>query len=456
MPPRVLPWLYFGCAWVSLALAFAAVAWDPRGAAGFFYHARLAGIVHLVTLGWITMSILGALYVVGPIALRMPMPAGRADAWAFAFVLIGIVGMVAHFWIGEFGGMAWSGVMVALGILHVGGRVVRGLRRAPIHGAVKLHVALAFANIAAAASMGVLLGFDKVYHFLPGFVLANVVAHAHLAAIGWASMMVVGVAYRMLPMLLPARPPESRTMYASAILLEAGAVGLFVTLMLRSPWMALFAAAVVAGFLVFAAHAVLMFRNRRPRPVSLPSPDYAVRHAMLAFASLAAAATLGVALALADPSELTMRAAIAYGVFGLVGFLAQMVAGFQLRLLPLLAWFTAARGAADLNALGTPHTATSPRLAAAAWLLWLWGVPTLAAGFFLDGIPLLTGGALALEAAVVLGAVQAVRAARYAFSARDGSAGSLLLDVVAGAVEGDLREVQRDALRGRVAGARAH
>jgi cbb3-type cytochrome oxidase subunit 1 len=34
-------------------------------------------------------------------------------------------------------------------------------------------------------------------------VLANVFAYAHLAAVGWVSLMVVGVAYRLLPMVLP-------------------------------------------------------------------------------------------------------------------------------------------------------------------------------------------------------------------------------------------------------------
>jgi hypothetical protein len=416
MPPRVLPWLYFGCAWISLALAFAAVAWDPRGAAGFFHHARLAGIVHLVTLGWITMSILGALYVVGPVALRMPMPARRADAFAFAFVVVGLVGMVAHFWIEQFGGMAWSGLMVAAGILHVGGRVMRSLRRAPIHGAVKLHVALGFANIVGAAAMGVLLGFDKVYHFLPGFVLANVIAHAHLAAIGWASMMLVGIAYRMIPMLLPSRLPRGKTMYASAVLLETGAVGLFVTLLLQSGLAALFAAIVVAGFLAFAAHVAVMLAHRRTAAVGLPSPDYSFRHGFLAFGSLAITAVLGIVLTLSETSEVTLRLALAYGVFGFVGFLAQMIAGVQLRLLPMLGWFTAARSTRHPSTLGSPHGTTSPRLASVAWLLWLWGVPAVAVGFAMNAIPLLTGGALALEAAVLIGAVQALRAARYAFN----------------------------------------
>lgn len=417
MPARVLPWLYFGCAWICLATAFGAIVWDPRGTAGFFYHARLAGIVHLVTLGWITLSILGALYVVGPIALRMPMPARRADAFAFAAVVIGIVGMVAHFWLELFGGMAWSGLLVAAGILHVGGRVVGGLRHAPVHGAVKLHIRLAFANIAAAATAGVLLGFDKVHHFLPGYVLANVVAHAHLAAIGWVSMMVVGVAYRMLPMLLPARPPRGRTMYASAILLQTGATGLFVTLVLQSQWVALYAATTVAGFAAFAIHIGVMLMRRARPAVDLPSPDYAIRHVFLALGSLAVAAALGIVLAVSDMSEGTLRIALAYGVFGLVGFLAQMIVGVQLRLLPLLAWFTAARDTAGPRSLASPHAATSAPLASVSFMLWLWGVPALAVGFALDAIPLVTAGALALEAGVVIGAIQALCAARYAFGA---------------------------------------
>jgi hypothetical protein len=203
LPPRLLPVLYLGTAHLALLLACLAVAIDPRGVAGFFYHARMLAIVHLVTLGWITASILGFLYIVGPIALRSAVPATWFDYGAFAFVLVGIIGMVGHFAIQEYGGMAWSGMTVGTGILAVGVRIAGRLRTAPLPRAVKAHVLLAFLNIIGAAVAGVLIGFDKVYHFLPGYVLDNVFAHAHLAAIGWASMMVIGVGYRLLPMVLP-------------------------------------------------------------------------------------------------------------------------------------------------------------------------------------------------------------------------------------------------------------
>jgi hypothetical protein len=71
LPTRLLPLLYLGTAHVSRALAFLFAACSPPAVAGFFYHAWLIGLVHLVTLGWISFSILGTIYIVGPLALQM-------------------------------------------------------------------------------------------------------------------------------------------------------------------------------------------------------------------------------------------------------------------------------------------------------------------------------------------------------------------------------------------------
>jgi hypothetical protein len=112
---------------------------------------------------------------------------------------------------------------------------------------------LSYVNFWLAASMGLLIATDKAVHFLPGFVLSNVFAHAHLAALGWATMMVVGVGYRLLPMIFPSKIPSGSN--ASAILLETGIVGLFTTLLLRSAWTIAFGVTIVAGPLVDAAPA---------------------------------------------------------------------------------------------------------------------------------------------------------------------------------------------------------
>ena len=194
--------------------------------------------------------------------------AGVADYAAFASVVIGVIGMVAHFWIEDYGGMAWSAAMVETGILVVGWQVCRRLWRAPVPRAVIGHIVLAFVNVLGAATMGVLLGFDKVYHFLPGFVITNVFAHAHLAAVGWAAMMVVGVSYRLLPMVLPAEMPAGPRLWISAALLQVGAWGLFVGFLWYRRIVPVFAAAAVLGVAAFLGQALLMVRRRRPRPAA--------------------------------------------------------------------------------------------------------------------------------------------------------------------------------------------
>jgi hypothetical protein len=415
LPPRLLPILYFGAAHVALALAFGSAAVDPRGVSGFFYHPRMLGVVHLVTLGWITASILGSLYVVGPIALRLWIPATWLDYTAFALVFIGLVGMVAHFWIEDYAGMAWSAGTVGAGIMAVGVHVVRRLGTAALPRAVSAHIVLAFVNVFGAATMGVLIGFDKVCHFLPGYVLANVFAHAHLAAIGWASMMVVGVAYRLLPMVLPAAMPKGPSLWISAALLEAGVVGLFATLLFRSPLVWVFALIVIGGFAAFVSQVVWMLRRPRPRPPLLRRPDPAVLHAGASFAWLAVASVLGVWLTLAAPSPATLRGAMAYGVFGLVGFLAQIVVGMEGRLLPIFAWYWAYANTGYKGPVPSQHEMPWRHGQALVFVLWLFGVPALAGGLAFDAIPFLRAAAWCLFVATVVDTVNVIRILRYAF-----------------------------------------
>jgi hypothetical protein len=263
LPPRALPVLYIGVAHVALVLAFAAVAVDPRGVAGFFYHSRMLAIVHLVTLGWITSSILGSLYIVGPIALRLHLPATWRGYTAFGLVAIGVVGMVSHFWIEEYPGMAWSAATVGAGIMLAGSQVLWRLRDSQLAAPVAVHIVLAFANLVGAATLGILIGFDKVYHFLPGTSLFNVFAHAHLAAVGWASMMVVGISYRLVPMVLPAQMPAGPRLWLTSVLLESGIVLLFVTLLVRGSYTWIPAVAIVAGFGVFLSTFAWMLRHPR-------------------------------------------------------------------------------------------------------------------------------------------------------------------------------------------------
>ncbi len=385
LPPRLLPILYVATAHLMLALAFGTVAFAPAEAAGFFYHPRLIAIVHLVTLGWISLSILGALYIVGPMALRMSLPSGPLDYLAYGCSAVGVAGMAAHFWLADYNGMAWAGGMASFGILIVAARTIGAALRAPIEGGVKLHIALACLNVFGAAALGIVLGANKARAFLPGSALEYAYGHAHLAALGWAMMMIMGVGYRLLPMVLPSDRPRSKSLYASAILVEAGAVWLAVAFFTGGRFVPLFALAAAAGLVAFVLHVAWMRRHPRRPPAGLLRPDYGARHAMFSLTCAVLAAALGLGLAFSPTSDASLRLAPVYGVLGLVGFLSQMVVGIETRVLPWFAVYHTNREMGTCGPVPDPHAMPVRMLQAAAFYLWASGVPLLAAGVGLLG-----------------------------------------------------------------------
>jgi hypothetical protein len=387
-------------------------AWDPRGIGGFYYHPQLIAVVHLVTLGWISGSILGAIYMISPMALRTPLPARFVDRLAFWCFAIGTLGMVSHFWIEETWGLIWAGILVWLAFLLVAARFLPRLVRAPIPAEVRVHFVLAFVNILLAGGLGLAIGADKGSELLPGFTLDHVVAHAHLAALGWATMMVMAAGYRLIPMILPAALPAGRWVWSTAVVMEIGVLGLVATLYLGSRWSGLFGILASLGIGIFLSRVLWMLRNRRPAPRALRRPDFGVLHIGYALFCLALAAALGSAIQIAPAGEWKLTAAMFYGCLGLLGFLSQMVVGVASRLVPLYGWLRTFASSEYQIQPPSPHLTPSRPIQALGFVLWVLGLPLVAFGLAQPAGTALRIGACLLLVAVLAGLWQQTRVLR--------------------------------------------
>ena len=408
VPAPDVPLLYFAFAHTCLALALAALIVRPDLPGGFFHHPRMMAVIHLVTLGWISSSILGAFYIVGPLALRLPLRCGWRDRAAFGCFAIGVLGMVMHFWIGEYAVMAASAVLVAGAVVHVAVRAWRGLPRASVPWPVKLHIALAFGNMLMASAFGILIGLNRVGGWLPLPPLQAAFAHAHLAAVGWAVMMVVGLSYRLIPMIVPAEMPKGGGLATSAVLLEVGTLGLAAALVMRSGWSAVAALMIVAGLASFVRQVRTIVKRKLPPPAALPRPDWATWQTHGAFLWLIVAAIAGLSLTLPVPPAWLIRLGWTYGAAGLVGFLAQIVVGIQGRLLPLYGWYRLMERDNMQPPQRSAHTMASHGLARAILILWTIGVPLIVYGLAAALPPMIRAGSAVLLAGVVLNAMQAM------------------------------------------------
>ena len=417
MPASALPLAYYVTAHVGFAGALATLVVDPSLPGASFYHPRLVALVHLLTLAWITGSILGSLYIVAPLALGIPMVVRRTDWIAWASFVVGIVGMVAHFWLGTYDGMAWSAALVLVPIVRAGWLLARGTRASTAPPAVLLHVALAFVNIVAAALLGMLIGVNRTRGFVTMSPLAAMFAHVHLAAIGWVAMLVVGLSYRLIPMMLPAAMPAGRGLALSAVLLETGLAVIVTALLTGRAWLPVGAALVVAGFASFIVRLRGALRRRRPRPPALPTRDWSTWQTHAAFLWLLVAVALGSLLSTGAGGEARLTLMWVYGVAGLVGFLGQIIPGIAGRLLPFYAWYYAfARkgGPPDRAANALP----TPRFARPIFIAWTLGVPLLAWGLAAGEEYLLRTGAAILLFAVGAGAAYLTYMVRTAGGAR--------------------------------------
>jgi hypothetical protein len=402
-PSSAVPLAYYTFAHAGFAAALLVLALDPSLPGASFYHPRMIALVHLLTLAWLSGSILGSFYIVAPLALRLPMPAGTVDWIAFGCFVLGTIGMVSHFWINTYGGMAWSAGLVTAAFTWVAWRTWRGLPGSGAPWPVAVHVALAFFNILAAALLGILLGLDRTRGFLGVSALAAMFAHLHLAAVGWATMMVVGLSYRLIPMIVPAAMPTGAALVVSAVLLESGLAVLVTALILAPSGVLPGAGLIVAGLATFIIRIRRTLKHRMPRPPALPRRDWSTWQTHAAFAWLLVAVGLGITLASGMAAERRLTLMWAYGVAGLVGFLAQIVAGMQGRLVPLYAWYRgfAAKGAPPARGA---NTLPAPGFACPLFLTWGIGVPVLAWGLAAGLPPLIRAGAISLLAGVLLGA----------------------------------------------------
>jgi hypothetical protein len=413
-PPRSLPLVYFAAGYLALAWALVEVALRPESIAGFFFHPRMFFVVHLVTLGWTTTAILGALYLVGPLALRTHLPAGKLDWTVCGATLLGISGVVSHFYIDEYSGVAYSGAVLVVAFLVGGWRVLGALRRSRSPGAVRLHIVLAYGNLILTATLGTLLAINKVGTILPGNRLSDAFGHAHLGAAGFVTLMVMGVGYRLIPMFLPAGPPRGPLVWASALLTEAGVLGLPLSFLFAPALAKWFAVLIALGLVAFLVNVVRMLRDPRPPPVKLPRPDVGMLHTLQALFYLAGCTALGLYLAFAEGWQL--GAIMVYGTALLLGFMAQIVLGIGMRLLPMFAWIRAWVGSGYEELPPSQYAMPSRPLQWISFLAWTAGVPLVAWGLADDHQRLLAAGAWVLLAGLVAAGTNAVRVVRHAFT----------------------------------------
>jgi hypothetical protein len=383
----LLPPSFFAAAVGFFAAALTALPVVMRDLAEHFYQAHVLAVTHMLTLGWISMAMLGVLYRYLPGLTKHPLPAPRLAVVQWVTFVAGVLGLVVHFWLGR-----WMPTLVFAGVLLLSTTLLCVnvwplLLGAPARGVAEIGVLAATGCFVAAAALGTLIAADKTYSFLPGSTITNLSAHAHLAALGWVALTVCALSFRFLPAFLLPTLDLARPALRQVSFLAGAVILLVVALLGRSRWIPL-AALVVAASLV--AYLVLVGRLVASRRMPL---DWTVRHALASVVWCALTVAAGVTLALlGTDTPFGARLAGAYGVAALLGWLSNLLIGMSYKLFP--GFVVAARTQQGRPPVPLASVSVRGDLQPAVFLAFNAGLTATMVGLLLALPAVLAGGAL--------------------------------------------------------------
>jgi hypothetical protein len=337
-PSISLPLRFFVLGLISLAVFGATLPfYAPEVLGQHHYTQRTVAFCHLLTLGWATSIVLGATIQLVPVALGVRLHSERLARWSFWFYSIGIVGMVASFWVWDFRFVLWFGSSVSVGLGVFVYNIARTLKKVPKHDLISIHIATAMVYLGLTFLAGQYLMHDKVIAFSRFHVLSAIHAHAHLAFLGWFFMMIVGVSYRLIPMFTLSSIQSTRRAWSAYGFLNVGILGVFFGILLQRTWLPIFAMilGVGLGLWVWEIASILKHRNR----LNLDSPLKRVRIAVL---HVPVVFILGLWLSWPkqEISNFEFQAQTSYAILALLGLVSFFILGILHKIIPFSVWYS--------------------------------------------------------------------------------------------------------------------
>jgi hypothetical protein len=398
-PSVALPLIFTLTGLLALCVGITWLVVQPSLLATYHYNQNVIAATHLFVLGWICSVVMGAIYQLVPVALETRLYSEKLARWHFAFHVVGFIGMVWMFRVWNMEQVGHFGSVLAVGVVLFVHNIARTLWRVPKWNVTATAVSAALAWISLTIILGLSIAVAKssneyesgegtrtgtvaaLLHgvklgtaFLkPSGGISTMHAHAHLGGVGFFTMLIVGVSYKLIPMFTLSEVQSRRRAAGSIVLLNVGLAGSFVTILRHSPLKPVFALMVVAALAIYGWELKAILRARKRRAL-----DWGIKYFLTAIVLLLPLCVLAVLLAWPGlpQNNFTGQLENLYGFLGLIGVVTFAIMGMLYKIIPFLVWFgrySRQIGRAKVPALADLYSA---RLQALGYWAWLAGLAT--------------------------------------------------------------------------------
>jgi hypothetical protein len=331
-PPLWAPLRFLLSAPWFAALAGLLLLWEGPAALESRWTPALLAATHLLTLGFMSMVMLGALLQLLPVVAGAPISRpGLVAAVVHPLLVVGTLLLAGGLWLGEVVGIRLATPALAAGFGLFVALALRALWHAAARAAIGRSIGLALIALAVTVALGLtltaMLGWGAAIPMVKAVTL-----HAAWGLVGWTVLLVFVVAQQVVPMfqVTPLYPAPLSKLFAPALL------GLLLAWSAAS-WLEWRGAAGLLGIavalLVLGFSAVtlgLQLRSRRP---AADATTLAWRAGMVC---LALAAVVGSAGSFVPGAAAPY--AVLVGVLSVIGFALSVINGMLYKIVPFLIW----------------------------------------------------------------------------------------------------------------------
>lgn len=336
IPAIHIPFRFFYTAPLMGVAAGATLLFADDNALGSQWSPVLLAVTHLLTLGFMAMVMLGALFQLVPVISGQMIPGGAIVATAVhLLLLIGVALMAAGFMLQRYQWLALAGLSLLLAFATFLLPLASLLLRRIGGGDAIFTIRLAALSLLITVALGLIrsANFAGLAEPLPLANITNI--HLGWGLGGWAVLLVMGASYQVIPMfhVTPSYPSWlSRTL---PVIVVASLSAL--TLLPPHPFQAVAMLALCTSAIVYALFSIRLLGQRKRR-VS----DITARFWKLSLACLILAATLCLTIYFfggqLPAAGLQQRMQVALGVLMIYGFATSVIMGMLQKIVPFLSY----------------------------------------------------------------------------------------------------------------------
>jgi hypothetical protein len=295
---------------------------------------HVLALVHLVTLGWLTMTIMGASLQLAPVMIVAPLRATRFLPWLYPVYTGGTLLLLSGFWWMRPWLLAAGGIVIVFAVVHYVVVLSITLAHATTRPLTLRFLVAALAYLCLVVSLGLTAALNMQWGFLGADTDRLLSIHLTLGVLGWLSSLLMGVSYTLVRLFALAHGHSDRLGRVIFVLLQIGIAGLALGFLFS--WLALIllgGSMLITAVWLFAYDFWRMFHSRRRKFL-----DVTQYHSIAALAYFCLVVPLGIATAVFRWQQPAVLAAL--GLAALVGWLGQSIIGYLYKIIPFLIWHT--------------------------------------------------------------------------------------------------------------------